>query len=76
MMPMSTKQTLKYGGLLPLGTPKSIPSSWLSFCLFRIRGAQKLGLEKISGGCLVQHQSQDSISYPYTAPEVFVQLLL
>lgn len=46
MMPMSTKQTSKYGGLLPLETPKGIPGSWLSCSLFRIRGAQKSGLEK------------------------------
>lgn len=70
MMPMSTKQKSKYSELLPLESLKGIPRSWLSWSLFRTTGAQKLGLEKTLGGCLVQHQSQDSIRYAYTAPDM------
>lgn len=69
-MPTSTKQMSKYGGLLPLETPKGILRPWLSCFLFRIRGTQKLGLKKTSRGCSVQHQTPDSIRYPYTAPDM------
>jgi len=76
MMPTSTRQPSKYDGLLPLETPKGIPRSWLLCFLFRIRVGQKLVLEKTSGDCLVPHWSQDTISYPYTASDMFVQPLL
>lgn len=69
-MPTSTKQMSKYGGLLPLETPKGILRPWLPCFLFRIRGTQKLGLKKTSGSCSVQHQTPDSIRYPYTAPDM------
>lgn len=39
-----------------------------------VRGAQKLGLEKTTGGCLVHHQSQECISYPCSASDMFSNL--
>lgn len=64
---MSTKQMPKHSKVLPLGIAKSIPRSWL-LC----SEVQKLGLEITSGNCLVQHQSQGNISYPYAAPDISV----
>lgn len=64
---MSTKQMPKHSKVLPLGIAKSIPRSWL-LC----SEVEKLGVEITSGNCLVQHQSQGNISYPYAAPDISV----